>query len=135
MNFQTKLRQLRLKNNLTQEELAQKIGVTVRTYQSYEIDGRFPRKQDTIPKLAQALNCSAEELLYSNTLNVAEATAHYNADSSSTAQKLAQDLSNILSTGTISEESSDNIMKKIQNAYWTGKERRLSRNSNPLLSS
>lgn len=130
MSFQNNLRQLRLKNNLTQEDVAQKIGVTVRTYQSYEIDGRFPRRQDTIPKLTQVLNCNVEDLLSSDTLHVAEESAHYNTDSHSTAQKLAQDLSNILSKGILSEKSSDNIMKQIQNAYWTGKERRQLHNSN-----
>ncbi len=62
MNFPAKLKELRLSRNLTQEQLAELIGISLKTYKNYESGTTVPR----IPvfrKLVIALETTADELL------------------------------------------------------------------------
>lgn len=62
MEFGEKLKKLRAENNMTQKELAEKIGVKRGTVGSYETQGKKPRYK-TLKKIAQVLNCSINYLL------------------------------------------------------------------------
>ncbi|MDD4569497.1 MAG: helix-turn-helix transcriptional regulator [Tepidanaerobacteraceae bacterium] len=62
MNFGERLKYLRNKQSLTQEELADKTGVHRATIAGYETKGKEP-SYSTLKKLAQALNCSIDYLL------------------------------------------------------------------------
>lgn len=55
------LKKLRLKKGLTQIELAEKAGITVRCYQQYENGERQPRAGTAI-QLAKLLHSSVEKL-------------------------------------------------------------------------
>jgi len=57
----TKLKKAREKCNLTQEQVATKIGTTARAYQYYEAGERIPRA-DVAKRIAKALNSTVEEL-------------------------------------------------------------------------
>lgn len=57
-----KIRKLRVEQHLTQQELADKIGVTRGAISQYE-NGRIFPCIPLLPKLAQALNCTVYELL------------------------------------------------------------------------
>lgn len=60
-NFQTQLRNERVKQNLSQTALAEKIGVMQTTYSAYE-RGRIQPGISTVSKLAGALNVSMDYL-------------------------------------------------------------------------
>lgn len=62
MNFGERLRHLRNKHNMTQQDLADKIGVRRATIAGYETKGKEP-PYITLRKLSQALNCSIDYLL------------------------------------------------------------------------
>ena len=51
----------RKEHHLTQKQVANKIGVTVRAYQNYEANKRTPSMDKAI-KLARLFNCTVEEL-------------------------------------------------------------------------
>ena len=55
MKFGEKLKELRQKNNLKQSEVAQAVGISRRTYISYEQEGRYPRYRELYAKLADVL--------------------------------------------------------------------------------
>ncbi|MBT1278988.1 helix-turn-helix transcriptional regulator [Thermoanaerobacter sp. CM-CNRG TB177] len=55
MQFGEKLKKLRLSHNLTQEELAKKIGVSLRTIKGYELGETLPRYREIYYKTV--LNC------------------------------------------------------------------------------
>lgn len=59
------LKELRIKKGLTQKELAQRTGLSVRLIQKYEQNVQDLNKvyAITIYKLAKALECSYEDLL------------------------------------------------------------------------
>jgi putative transcriptional regulator len=62
MNFPAKLKELRLARNLTQEQLAELIEVSPKTYRNYEAGQTVPRIP-VIRKLVIALETTADELL------------------------------------------------------------------------
>lgn len=53
MKFSEKLRELRKNKNLTQPEVAKILGITSRTYKSYELDESKPRYKKIYEKLAE----------------------------------------------------------------------------------
>lgn len=57
-----KLRQARIKNNLTQSEVASKLGVCVSTISQYENCKRKPNIT-TLKKLTQLFNCTVDDLI------------------------------------------------------------------------
>lgn len=61
-NFNENLRAAREKNGLSQKDMAESIGVAKSTYSLYESGNREPNVQ-TIKKIANTLNVSADELL------------------------------------------------------------------------
>lgn len=62
MELSTNIKFQRKKANFTQKELADKLGVTIRTIQNYESGKREPNFE-TLIKIAAALNVSLEELI------------------------------------------------------------------------
>ena len=55
MRFGEKVRDLRKKNSLTQDELAKCLGVSKRTIIGWERDGRYPRNVKILEKMADIL--------------------------------------------------------------------------------
>lgn len=62
MNFSKRLKKLRSEANLTQKDLAEKIGVSRATVAGYETKGKEP-SYDTLLKIARVLNCSVDYLM------------------------------------------------------------------------
>lgn len=62
MSIAEQIKSLRTKHNLTQNELAKKIGVTRQAYANYEQGTREP-SMDIIKKLCVLFDCTSDELL------------------------------------------------------------------------
>jgi transcriptional regulator with XRE-family HTH domain len=62
MNFGQKLRQLRIKKGLTQQQLAEKLGYVTNSYISDVESGHFIPSRDKLRKIARALGVSFKEL-------------------------------------------------------------------------
>lgn len=62
MSMGERLRELRLKRNLSQEEVARHIGITRSAYSHYEINNRQP-VYDTLIKLASFFNVSLDYII------------------------------------------------------------------------
>lgn len=86
MTFGKKLKMLRVGKDLTQDEMASKLGITRRAYIPYEQDKARPRNDATYKKMAEILDCDIHELTdlvsaaspkndFSNTLSAALLTA------------------------------------------------------------
>jgi transcriptional regulator with XRE-family HTH domain len=65
VNIGNRLRELRLKRNLSQEEVARHIGITRSAYSHYEINNRQP-VYETLIKLADFFNVSIDYILFGN---------------------------------------------------------------------
>lgn len=72
------LKELRLKEKLTQSKIAETLGITQRAYQNYERGRRTP-SLEIAQKLANAFKCSIEDIFFTksscNTQDVNKNTA------------------------------------------------------------
>lgn len=59
------IKHFREKAQLTQVELAKKIGVTQKAVAKWEVEKSFPKAANLL-KLSSTLNCSVDELLHRN---------------------------------------------------------------------
>lgn len=63
MRFGDKLKELRIREGLSQRELADRVGLTMRSIQNYESNSRYPNDVSKLNHLALALNTSVNGLM------------------------------------------------------------------------
>lgn len=66
--FNKRLREMRMTRNLTQQNMADAIGVALRSYQCYETGTRTP-SFDLLVRIADVLDVSTDYLLCRNTFS------------------------------------------------------------------
>ena len=123
MSFAENLRRLRKEKGLTQEQLARQIGVGKRAVIGYETEGRYPRKHDIYQKIADALDCTTNDLLTDRDQFVAKAQEEYGTRGRKQAEEAVNTITGLFAGGELSEEDRDAVAKAIQDAYWYAKER------------
>ena len=74
MTFGEKIKNLRKAKNLNQTQLANAIGVSLRTIRGWEIEGRYPKQHELYQKLADILGCDVSYLMTEDVSFVTEAT-------------------------------------------------------------
>jgi transcriptional regulator with XRE-family HTH domain len=108
---------------MTQAELAQAVGVSLRTMVSYENGKCYPKKRDVYGKLASELNLDENYLLTENE-RFSNATGENRSISGKHyAQQLITEISGFFSSGVISDEDLDAVMIAISKAYWIAKDK------------
>ena len=123
MSFKDKLKEKRLEANLTQVQLAEKVSVTPRTIQNYELGTRKPTKLEIVEKLAQALDTTPEYLLGQNGLLIVAAHEQGGAKAARDIDDLVSELTGMFAGGRLSDEALDGAMKALNEAYWIAKEK------------
>lgn len=123
MSFMDNLREKRLEANLTQVQLAEKVSVTPRTIQNYELGTRKPTKLDIVEKLAKALNTTPEELLGKNGLLIVAAREQGGTKAARDIDDLVSEVTGMFAGGRLSDEALDGAMKALNDAYWIAKEK------------
>ncbi len=121
MTFGEKVRQERTKLQLTQDELATKVGVTRRVITSYETDKSRPRGTESYKKLADALGVNVNYLLSEDDAFLADAAGKYGRRGAKQASELISEVSGLFAGGEMAEEDMDEMMRAIQDAYWIAK--------------
>lgn len=122
MKFGEKVRQLRTEKKLSQTELGNLCGLSLRTIRNYEVDGRYPKQREVYTKLADALGCDVNYLLAENEEFVLQAQQTYGYRGAKQAEELVADISALFAGGELCEEDKDAVMKALQDAYWMAKE-------------
>lgn len=122
MKFGEKLKKLRTEKSLTQEEVSSAIGVSRRTYISYEQEGRYPRKRDIYSQLAKVFGCDVNYLMTEDEEFVASATEQYGSRGKRQAEDLVAELSGMFAGGELSESDMDAVMIALQKAYFDCKQ-------------
>jgi transcriptional regulator with XRE-family HTH domain len=123
MGFKERLKEKRIEANLTQVQLAEKISVTARTIQNYELGTRKPTKYDIVEKLAAALDTTAEYLLGSPGILVIDAHEKGGAKAARDIEELVGEVTGMFAGGSLSEDAIDGAMKALNEAYWIAKEK------------
>ncbi|MBQ1416665.1 helix-turn-helix transcriptional regulator [Selenomonas sp. AE3005] len=121
MKFAEKIRQLRWQKGLSQEAVAKAIGVTRRTYISYENDGRYPKYRERYAQLAEVFGVDINYLYTENEDFVSQAGRKYGAKGMKQATALVSELSGLFAGGELTEEDRDAVMQSLQEAYWLAK--------------
>ena len=121
MNFGDKVKNLRKEKGLTQRELGDRLGLSMRTIGSYESGTSYPKSRSIYTKMAEIF--SVEEN-YLKIENEAGRTGPDTDDSSEKAKNLIEELSAMFAGGRLSEEDKDAVMRALQDAYWDAKKDR-----------
>ncbi len=110
MDIKDRIKSLRKQHGMTQTQLADLLGVTLRCVQNYESGARYPRR-NIIEKICGVFNVSHEFLL--------SGTA---SGESEDLQKFLESAGMIFAGGKLSEEDKDKVMIALQKIYWEAKE-------------
>jgi len=116
MSFADRLRELRLKQGLTQEELAKKAGISARMIQKYEAGVCRPRMTAAV-QISEAFNVTVDSLLNEQDIAVAEFGEANGRRAERDFMARARDFSAMMAGGDIPEEDKDAAFKMIMAAY------------------
>ena len=122
MTFGEKLRTLRLKNRMTQQELAKKAGLGVNTISNYEQGKTYPQNREVYRTLAELLGVSADDLRNENDEFIITAAGRYGCRGKKQAMQLVEEMGGLFAGGELSDEDLDSVMKALQDYYWKAKE-------------
>ena len=114
MTFGEKVKAERTKLGITQEELAAKIGVTVRVICSYENDKSRPRGTERYKKLAEALDVNVNYLLSEDDAFIAEVEDEYGCRGARQAQELLAEVTGLFAGGEMADEDMREMVDAIQ---------------------
>lgn len=121
MKFGEKCKELRNQQNMTQIDVAQKVGIGRRTYIDYENNGVHPKKREVYFKLAELFGCDVNYLLTEDEEFLLSAGEEYGRRGEKQAKELISEISGLFAGGTLSEHDKDAVMRALQEAYWDSK--------------
>ena len=121
MKFGDKLKKLRISKDISQQKAADAIGVTRRTYITYECEGRYPRNREMYSKLADFFNVDVNYLLTEEDESDFEISEKNSLSDSEKAKKIAENLAFLFNSGNLSEKEKDTILFSLQKAYFESK--------------
>lgn len=116
MKFGEKIVLLRKQNGLTQGELSERTGLSLRTIVNYERYGKLPKKRESIDRLAEALGVNASYL--SESKIVPFSTDYADSEMDTKICMLLFELTSILANPDVSNERKEDIMLSVNESYW-----------------
>ena len=122
MKFGEKLRHHRKRAKMTQAQLAEKAGISLKTVINYEGGSTYPQNREIYTTLGEILNVDPNYLYNENDDFVAAASAKYGYKGKRQAEELVADVAGLFAGGELSERDKDAVMKALQKAYWDCKE-------------
>lgn len=114
MEFKDRIRTLRKESGLTQREIAERIGVTYRTYQNYEAGASAP-SGTVLSRLSKLFGVSMDMLSGKGADAVAETE---NGELS----VLLNEMQALFSGGKLRDEDKQYVIEALTEAYWRSKE-------------
>ena len=118
MTFAEKFKEERVKKELTQQQVADSLGITRKMITLYEKGTSLPRTREAYKKIADFYYLLTEDENF-----VVQATEKYGARGKKQAQDLVDGISGLFAGGTLSEQDKDAVMKALQDIYWDSKAR------------
>lgn len=130
MKFGQKVKELRKKHNMTQDQLARALDVSTRTIQSYERGQSLPKSKFVYEKLSSLFNINIDYLVSDGDPFVTSVEAEFGPVGKTEAEELVESLKCLFAGGEMSEEDMDVLMFAVQEAYVEAKRARLEKNRN-----
>ena len=122
MIFGEKLKKLRTEANMSQEELAARVGITRRSIVYYETAERYPKKREIITGIAKVFNVPTDYLIGDGDSFIMEAQQSYGLSGFRDAQQLVSEIGGLFAGGTLNDDDKDKVFKAISDLYWEAKE-------------
>lgn len=118
--FADNVRVFRKLNKMTQEELARRTGLTLRTIQNYETGRAFPMKKETINTLAAIFCVPVSSLIGPEdfALPNEEEKPMEEITDADRARVLLADMSALFAGGKLGQADKDNVMRTLSDLYW-----------------
>ena len=118
MTFGAKLRESRVKNGMTQSELAKAANLGLNTISNYESGKTYPKKREVYDTLASILDVNADYLRNENEEFITEAGEKHGYRGKRQAEQLVQEIGGLFAGGELSDDEMDGVMKALQDIYW-----------------
>lgn len=122
MLFGDRVKELRNLAGMSQQELANKAGLSLRSIQNYESNQRYPKDVAILNKLCKALDTTIEDLMKEEDNFIQEATEKYGTRGKRDAQKLVDEIGGLFAGGELNEEDKDKVFRAITEMYWRAKD-------------
>ena len=124
MKFGEKVRDLRKKHSLTQDELAQCLGINKRTIIGWERNERYPRNVEVLEKMSDIFHVPLTYLQPDQALFIERAAETYGKKGKIEAQHLAFELTELFASGDLTPQDMDGIMYEMHKAYFKYREKK-----------
>lgn len=121
MKFSEKLRDIRTRENLTQQEMADRIGVSLRTLKGYELGETLPRYRRIYHKIAEEFNVDVNYLLAEGTDFILTAGEKYGSRGMKGAQELIEGARALFAGGELSDDDKKVVFDALQEAFFEAK--------------
>lgn len=108
---------------MKQIQLADAIGVSLRTVRGWEVEGRYPKQHDLYQKLADTLGCDISYLMSEGESFITEVTEQYGSRGAKQAQQILEQAAAMFAGGELSDEDKTAFMDEIQTLYLDSKKR------------
>ena len=121
MSFGEKLRDLRIKAGLSQEQLAKELGITRRSIVYYETSERYPKKREILLGIAKVFSVPVDFLVSEREEFIIEAGETYGNAGIRDANELIAEIGGLFAGGKLNDEDKDKVFKAITNLYFEAK--------------
>ena len=121
MNFAQKLKDLRTEKNLTQEELAKKSGISIKSISRYELGETLPRTKKYYEKIANALDVDTDYFLSQEANFFINARKEFGYKGAKDAEELVNGIIGLMAGGELPDEDKATILDAMQEAFYMAK--------------
>ena len=121
MNFAQKLKDLRTEKNLTQEELAKKSGISIKSISRYELGVTLPRTKKYYEKIANALDVDTDYFLSQEADFFINARKEFGYKGAKDAEELVNGMIGLMAGGELPDEDKATILDAMQEAFYMAK--------------
>lgn len=118
MSFGKKLRDLRRERKLTQNDLAELAGVSLKTIRNYEGGKSYPKHRDMYYLLAEYFGVNVNMFLVDSEIGGADTKGTYEDVAMMSAKELIDNARGLFAGGELSEVDKKAVFDSLQEAYF-----------------
>jgi transcriptional regulator with XRE-family HTH domain len=122
MEFGEKIKLLRTQKKMSQQTLADKAGISLRSVQNYESGTRHPSNVIIIKDIAAILDTTYDYLLDDKSQYVLDAAERGGMQAALDVDRLISDIQGAFAGGEMSQQDKDKLMRAVNEIYWETKD-------------